>query len=111
MQQACHRIAGEFRRQPRDGFACAFSHSGGTFRCLLLKIVESLLQPGSVELVDRKGTYTALRATGTTDKPMAASPGGIGKRRIHDLDQGMVPSWTSANLHLKRILHRRISAE
>src|SRR5260370_24159216 len=111
MQQACRWIAGEFRRQPRDGFARAFSYAGGTFRGLLLKIAESLLQPGRIELVDRKGTYTALRATGTTDKPMAASPGGISKRRIHDLDQGLVPSWTSANLHLKRIMHRKTSAE
>jgi hypothetical protein len=53
----------------------------------LCQIRKSFTEPDNIELIDGKYADAALRATATTDQPLATSTGGIDERGIHNLNQ------------------------
>jgi hypothetical protein len=91
VQQACDRVAGEVMRQPGNRFPSALAHASGALWFASLQFGKSLPQSGSIELIDWKRSHAALRAAGTADEPLATSARSLGQRRIHDLNQRLIP--------------------
>src|SRR6266568_213424 len=58
-----------------------------------------------IERIDGKGSMAALRATATAGEPIARTPSGIRKRRIHDLNELLVAG--GKLLHDERIDGKR----
>jgi hypothetical protein len=103
IQQAASWITRKLLRQPGNRFPSALPHASGTLRRKFFQVRKSLPEPDSVELIYGEYSDAALRATGTTDEPLAASAHGVGQLCIHDLNQRLISRRWRRRVHAKRI--------
>jgi len=72
----------------------------------MFQLHESFPQSDSIELTYGEHSKTALRATRTTDQPLAAPVSSISQRGIHYLNQCPILARQTA-VHMTRIPQRR----
>jgi len=103
-KQTGRRISGKIRRQARNRFASALSHSFRPRRVAEGEFVQTVLQSCCVKLIDRERSDAARRASFPADKPALAPARCIGKRGIHDLNQFLISRNWESRFHSLSIL-------
>ena len=104
-------VARKIRRQPPHRFSRPQANTPRPPRVRLLKGSQPALQPRRVQLIDRKHTHAALRASRTTHQPLAATPRNIGQSSVHNLNQRAIPSRQSPQRHPGSITHSPCGAD
>jgi hypothetical protein len=87
IQQAGGRVAREILAKPFDGSLRPLNHSMSAFGIVPHKLTQPLVQPSCIQLINGENPYAALRASWSTDQPISAASGGVGQRRVQDLNQ------------------------
>jgi hypothetical protein len=95
IEHARLRIAGKLCRQALNRISRPIADPPRPLRVRLFQVSQSPLQPQRIQLIDGKRTDTALRASGTTHQPLAATARSIGQSRVDDLDQDRIRGWQS----------------
>lgn len=101
-EDARSEIAGKDWADAGERGSDAVADAGGALRVLLFEDAETVAQPGSILLRDRKDTVAALGAAGTADEVMPAAFDGRGKSGVDDLNKAGIAIFAVA-------LHRRYS--
>ena len=87
IEQARGRVAREILRQPADRPPRTFSNQTGSLWIGGSQLLQSLLKPGGIELMDGEDPHTALGAAGLADQPFSAAAGGFGQPGVDNLNQ------------------------
>ena len=99
IQNARFAIAGEIGGDAVKGFASAPAHASRAIGIRRLEFRKAFAQPSDIELVDGEDADTALRATGTTDKPRSRALGSVGESRVENLDELVIGAGTNERRH------------
>jgi hypothetical protein len=84
------RVSRKILREAKQRFPRSLSHKSGAIWRTLLKLSQASAQANSVELIDGEYSDAALRASGTTEQPLAASSRRIGKGSVDNLNQSFI---------------------
>ena len=87
IQQAGRRVTGEILRQALHGSPRALANRTRSFRVAGTQLLQSLLEPGRIELMDGEDPHTALCAPWLAHQPFPAAAGSVGQRSVDNLDQ------------------------
>lgn len=104
VQYSACRIARKLRRQSSHRVPGPFPHSSCALRRPLLQIVQSALQPPTIELIDRKRPNTTLRAPRPANQPLPAQASHVGQRRVHNLNEFSILRSREPSPHIPRIV-------
>jgi hypothetical protein len=110
IKHASSCVARKIRRQPPHRFSRPRANAPRAPRVRLLHGSQPALQPRRIQLIDGKYAHAALRASRTTHQPLAATPGSIGQRSVHNLNQRAIPSRQSPQRHPGSIPHSMCGA-
>jgi hypothetical protein len=87
IQQARGRIAREILRQAGDRSARTFSNRTGSLRIGGSQLLQSLLKPGGIELMDGEDSNTALGAARLANQPFSTAASGFDQPGVNNLNQ------------------------
>ena len=87
IQQARGRAAREAPPSGGRPTSAHVSNRPGSFWISGGQLLQSLLKPGGIELMDGEDPHTALGAAGLADQPFSTAAGSLGQRGVDNLDK------------------------